>query len=340
MTILTSELKYYKSKSVSDLVTNGGRMSASQIITNIKNNIFPDVSELNREAGLVQYRKLFCKNANDAGEIFYASRLHFQTITPGDDIVYMIEGTQRNTQDDLTGSEDKYGIGNLNANISASGTSLEVAAESSSYADIFPDGCTIFISDGVNYEYHENVTLTSTIGNIVKLDLEALDVFVNSFTTANTIVAAVIESGDVEPTFDSWSETVAGDGTYDTTGYPVVLNNIGAVDEDWTLTFTSATEFSLTGDTLGAVDTGDVNTIFSPTNTDFSKPYFVLNANGWSGTFASGDVITFTTHASSIPVIHVRVVPAGAAAVANNNYEQVFDGDSAPDITSTSTTTT
>ncbi|MBF0171737.1 MAG: hypothetical protein HQK87_11755, partial [Nitrospinae bacterium] len=65
MPIQSSELRFYKSATVSDASSNGGRMSANEIPDGVKNNVWPDVPQGERLAGSTKFRKVFFKVAND-----------------------------------------------------------------------------------------------------------------------------------------------------------------------------------------------------------------------------------------------------------------------------------
>ena len=80
---------------------------------------------------------------------------------------------------------------------------------------------------------------------------------------AGSIAAMVLECGTLEPSLEDWTET-SGSGTYDESAYPPELNNKGAVDDDWTILFTSATEFTCSGLYEGSVGSGQIGTDFEP----------------------------------------------------------------------------
>ena len=67
MTVLSSEVKFYRSAVVSDSPANGGRMGIAEAVSGVAQAVFPDVPESERTAGSVRYRKLFIKieNPND-----------------------------------------------------------------------------------------------------------------------------------------------------------------------------------------------------------------------------------------------------------------------------------
>ncbi len=139
---------------------------------------------------------------------------------------------------------------------------------------------------------------------------------------------SVYEPSDVECSVDNWVETAAGDGTYDETTYPVVTDNIGTVEETWTLTFTSATDFGVVGDSIGSVGTGSTAGDFTPSNAAFSKPYLTLDKDGWAGTWASADTVVFQTHPAAVPIWQKRVLPTDCPSLSGNKTTLVFGGES------------
>ncbi len=161
------------------------------------------------------------------------------------------------------------------------------------------------------------------------MTITVAETLANDYTVASGArVSSIYEAGDIECTMTGWTETSAS-GTYDESAHPPVLDNIGTIEQTWTLTFTDATHFSVSGDTVGSVGSGDTSTDFAPQNSDFSKPYFTLEAAGWGGTWTAGDTVVFTTHPAAIALWEKRVVPAGAASLSNNKITLVWPGESA-----------
>jgi len=334
MTILANEIKNYKSAVVSDAATNGGRMSGTnEITTGLKNNLWPDADEDERTAGSTKYRKTFFKNANDDDEIFTNAKIHMIETAQGDDIATIFAGTQSDTQTDIS-SPREYGVASLKTNVSAGAASFVVTAEDTGLA-IFATGDEIWIGDGTNKEYHTNVTVTpSGVDYTIALDG---DVLLNSYTTAATFSASVIVTGDLKTTYSNWVETSSG--TYNESNYPPIQDNIGTVEETWTITFSDATNYSCSGASEGLVGSGTTAGDFAPSNDDFTKPYFTLLATGWGGTWAVGDTIVFQTHPSAYPLWQKRVIPAGAVSISSDDYSVRVKGETAG-VTTTSTTST
>ena len=61
MPILDNEIIWRPAALMSDTVPaqNGGRMTLSQLVSGVKNNLFPDVSQSERTAGSTKWRKAF-----------------------------------------------------------------------------------------------------------------------------------------------------------------------------------------------------------------------------------------------------------------------------------------
>lgn len=321
MPILSAELKLYKSQVVANDPTNGGRMSAIEIVHAVKNSIFPDASEAQRTAGFSDKRKVFFKVENDADLAAGNVKNWIDDITPGGTRVVMTAATQKDTEGDLTGSERKYGAGRLNANVSAGATAIVVDAEPGAAADsIYQDSDTLIISDGTSEEF-----ATIAVGGVAwstdQATITLTTGLLNGYTAAaNTKISSIIENATIVTVVDNFVETTAA-GDYDEATYPVALDNIATVEQIWTLTFSDATNFSVSGDTLGVVGSGTVGGDFTPVNPDFTKPYFTLLAAGFSGTWANGETIVFETHPAAVPLWLLRDIPAGTSALALDDID-------------------
>jgi hypothetical protein len=196
---------------------------------------------------------------------------------------------------------------------------------------IFRDGLTIRISnkltvDGAGQEeYHVIDTAgVSWLGNVATIDL--VGTLAAGYSASNTYVSSVIEVGDTVAT--STNPIVSGGGSYDFATYPIDPDNIGSIEQNWTLTFTSTTQFNIVGDTLGNIGTGTVSSLVAPNNPNFTKPYFSINQLGWAGT-QIGTTVTFTTHPAAMPIWYKRIVPAGAASLSGDKVIVAVDGESA-----------
>ena len=311
MAIIPSELKLYKSRYVNNAATNGGRISGLEIPQNVKNGIFPDVSQMERDQGAVIWRKVFYKIANVDNMALQDAKLWTDIVSPGSGRVAMYRGSQRDSQGDIVANSGKaYGPAQLTIDATAGDTQITVLAESGAN-DVFHDADVIYLNDGNSDEFI-SASSVSWSGDVATINLASG--LMNNYSAAGPCsVASCITADEIETSWDNWSLTSAN-GEYDTSSNPVQLDNIGTIEQTWTLTFTSSTDFNISGDTVGALGTGSLSTDLAPINPDFSRPYFTLRSAGFSGSFVAGDSIVFQTHPAAIPLWLKEIVPIGAAA--------------------------
>lgn len=338
-----TDLQLYKTK------TNG-RMSDDEILTGVVQNLFTHVSSSQRTAGYFDYYKMWWQVADDDDGVGVDPEIYwdFPTLSD-DDYVMFFDLADRTAIEDVPGyatgndTEDKYGTAYLAAAITAGDQTFDVTVKNSAMASgndvIFRDGDTIKITNKTtdtslsgDEEIHtlNGAPVVASDGITMTLTIADSGGFANSYAADGVVrVRSIFEpSSDLETSYSSFSvNTVnsSSDADYDDTLYPPVLDNIGTVDEDWTLYFTDATHFRLDGDSLGTgVDTGDTATDFEPSNAGRSRPYFKLEQAGFSGTYIAGDTVTFTTKPAAKGLGVKRVVPAGSASLANNKIGAVL----------------
>ena len=336
MPILDNEIVWRPAQLVSDSTPaqNGGRMAASQAVSGVKNNLLPDVTASERAAGATKWRKAFIHIASTADAALLNARVFLDARTPGDDFVTLHAGTQTDTEDQVTARP--YGVGTLNAAVSAGAESLQVLCENlAAYTSLQPFrvGDAVRISDrpslgGAGNEEWRTLTAVTYGGSYATLSFTGnpLDF---GYGTANTVVSSVIEAASVQAAWSGWIETSAA-GTYaEGTVDNVVAHNKGAIQQIWTLTFTSPTAFTVSGDTVGALAAGAIGADYAPNNPATGTPYFTIKAAGWGGTWAANDTVSFATAPASIPLWYRRQVPAGANSTANNYASVAIHGESA-----------
>lgn len=330
----STDLKLYKEKA-------NGRMSDNQIVTGVVQNLFPHVTSSQRAAGYFDFYGAWWQVADDDDGTGVDPQLFqdFPTLSD-DDYVLMFAMDDRDAIDDITGyatgndTEEKYGTAMLTANITAGDTTFDVEVKNAAMASgndaIFRDGDTIKVTDKTtatavsgNEETHtiDGTPVVASDGVTITLTIADSGGFANGFTADGSVArcSSIYEpASDIEASATTAVVTSTA-GTFDDSTYPIVLDHIGSVDEDWTLTFTDASHFRLDGDSLGTgVATGDITTDFTPTNSGRSKPYFTIEADAFGGTFEAGDTITFTTKPAAVHIGLKRVVPAGSGSLSNN----------------------
>lgn len=335
MSISAAQLVFRKSLVVSDTAANGGAMSFNQIVSGVKNNLWPDIFEAERVAGSTKYRKMFLHvnnnevNGENTGLDFVAPRLFVETRTPGDDAVNIFLGTQTDQKSAITGSEDLYGMGVLSSPVNVGESTLVVTVEDWANLPIFRDGDTIRISDKTsisdasnNEEYHVINGAPSPSGNSITLTLTGT--LANGYG-AGAKVSSVIEPGDVQAAVTGFSNN--GSGTFTVAG--VATDQTGTIQDTWTLVFDTATTYTVSGAVTGNVGSGNVGSDFSPSNPETGGNYFRLLASEFSGTFVAAQTIVWTTSPSAIPIWVRRDVPAGASTLTANSVIIACDGESA-----------
>jgi len=312
------DLVLYKSVTVSDGDTNGGRMSYNLISSNVLNNLFANVTQSERTAGATKYRKVFFKNKNASNETGTNSRIWISLRSLGGDYFRLKAGTDTDTQaeaDDYTGW---LGTGYLSQTLSIDSTTITAVFDN---ADGVYNGSIIRLCDNSGGE--EFLTVKSSEG--VSWNGNTATIITTSGArgtypaSQNCLVSGVIDLGSIVAATSDWTENSAS-GTYDESNYPVEVNNIGTVDDTWTITFTSNTTFTVAGANTGSVGSGSTASDFQPINPSVGTGnyYFAISASGWGGTWAIGDTVTFTTSHSAAAVWIKEVIPALTGALTSN----------------------
>ena len=322
MSISASDIKFYKAANNNDLVSNGGVISTTEITDNSLNNLFPNISSADRIAGKTRYRKTFMRNENVEDLTFENTEIWIGSKSTADDYFQLKAGTDSDTQAEADDYTDWAGAGTLDSAVGSGETSIAVDYDTNS--GVFSgENVTVHLDDGSNEANVDVVGTPSWVGNTATFTISGELGY--NFDT-DTVVSTVVDLGDIETSSDSWTETSSA-GTYDESTYPLVLYNVGTVTDSWTLTFSDATNFSVTGTITGSVGSGDINSDFQPSNG--SSYYFKIDKDGWGGTWADGDTVTFDTVHAGKGLWAKEVVPAGIASKSNNTIRLDWKGESA-----------
>jgi hypothetical protein len=330
MSVVSAELKNYRSSTVSEAANNGGLMSDVEVISGVSTNLFSNASSNDRANGATYYRKMFMKVANLANETLIKPRIWQDSNTPGMDRVTFFPCSQRFTQGEVTGVEAQYGMGLLSVGIVANAISLIVEVESGP-VPIFRNGSLIRISDKANpfavgNEAWVSVDQAPVVnGNLVTLHVSTP---IPSGFLSGSKVSSVYEAADIKASVVGMTVSSSGGSVPAAWQDHVTLNGIGAQEQNWALNFTSPTAFDIYGDTLGLVGYGNTSGA-TPPHMGMGQPFFTLLSSLFVGTFVSGDTITFTTHPAATPIMLRRVIPAGSAVVSGNKVDLYMDGEAA-----------
>lgn len=328
MSISSSDIKYFRSMNVSDAPSNGGLMSDVEVSSGASGGMFPNAGVVERTNGATTYRKLFVKCENIDNLTLIASRVWQDTNTDGMDRVTFFAASQRGVQADITGVERLFGVGLLSSGVLAGMSSINVEVEDGATI-LYKNGDLIRISDKATPDGLGNETwcrvsgVPSISGNVVTI---TTDIPLPVGYLSGAKVSSVFEAGNINASLVGPSLTSVGGVLADDWGTYLTCHAIGAIEQNWTLTFTSTSAFDISGDTVGAVGSGNVSGA-TPSHPGKSKPYFTLYPGLLRGTFAVGDILTFTTHPASLPLFMKRVIPSGTVPVSGNGVNLYVDGE-------------
>ena len=311
-----TDLILYKSVIVSDAGANGGRMSYTQVTSGILNNLFPNVSQSERTDGATKYRKFFFKNKNAAGETAANSRIWISKRSTGGDYFRLKAGTNTDIQSAADDYTNWLGSGYLYNAVGTDATRMDVVFDTSN--GVY-NSSLIRISDNSGKEEFLTVKGSGGIswnGSIATILTTTC--FRSGYPASqDVLISAVIDFGDLVASSDNWVESRE---IYNQSSYPVEVNNVGTIEESWTLTFSNGTAFTVSGANTGLISGGVIGSDYSPVNSNVGTGdyYFVIRAAGW-GVPQIGDTVTFQTHAAASSFWCKEVVPALTASRTNSS---------------------
>lgn len=338
MGLLDAEIVWRPSALISDSTPaqNGGRMAFSLMVSGMKNNLFPDVSQTERTAGATKFRKAFIHLNTTSNAALTSVKVFLDALSPGGDYVTFLPGTATDTEDAATGR--RYGVGTLNANVSAAATSCQVLPEN--YTDyaadtIFRVGDTVRIStqpstggagttdwvllSGVTW-VGPYATLTFTTTPLANGYTAGTNVIISNAYTTSTVAAGVntVVKTSTSGTFDS--ATVGN----------LITQFKGGVQDAWTITMLTASTYSIAGAASGAIaGSGSISSDYNPINPATGTAYLTVKALCWGGTWIAGDTVTFNTTPASLAIWYRRKIPASTASIASDFASLAVWGESA-----------
>lgn len=322
MAITSDQLKFYKSMYVNDALTNGGRKGTTLITDGALNNLFRNIQSSERDAGIVLYRKFFLQNENPNDLALENTKMYISNVSSGEDYFTISPGADSDNQSVADDYTDWYGSGVLKQDL-LSGEASFSATFKGAYG--LPSGCSLVLNDGLNsLEIAMSGEVTwNGFDATVPISSDGREI---NFLATETIVSAVLELGNITPSVINWLVN-SSEGVFDDTNYPLTTYNIGTITESWTLTFSSTTAFEVSGTVTGSVGVGSTLSNFAPVNG--GGYYFLLDKNGFSGSWISGDTITFRTVHAAKGIWMKEDVPTGCASQSNNLVNLKLKGESA-----------
>jgi hypothetical protein len=141
------------------------------------------------------------------------------------------------------------------------------------------------------------------------------------YGTTGTVVAGVLELGTIAAAHNTPTKTSAA-GTFTDN---IVNYDLGACYDTFTVTFSSATAFTVAGATTGSLGAGTISTAFKVAH--WGSYYFEIPTLCWGGSWANGDTLVFITYPSAEGIWFKEVVPALTAAYDGNKFSCTLDGE-------------
>lgn len=169
MPIETNNLVLYKSERLTDTSDGGGKYSGQVVVDGESNNLFPDVSELDRTMGRVSLRKIFAAVNNNDTESLMGSTV-FVSKNPDDPNVSALlfsTKSHTDTRDSAQNRLENYlakgpqAVGSLLDTAYSGMKSFQVAMEKSESENSVGDTIVLVVSEGTVNEFAQYVRITS-----------------------------------------------------------------------------------------------------------------------------------------------------------------------------------
>jgi len=305
MAITSAELKFKKSIVSDDTSNNGARIHNDDV----SSLYFPDVTSMERQAGLTRYRKLFLKNENNTaglvGLTLTSAKAWLKRPTPAgvygsasnNEYFLLKAGSDTDIQSGASAYTNWSGVGYLNAaSYSAGATSIAVVCEPAAGSTSFRTTGIAFIGyydTAGNLTVGEFVTVSNmtSSGNIATLTISALlNTYAQYETNSQKLDASIYSSTTIGKAASAWSVNAFQNQyvlIYGGTGIgqmrKVASNTADTITVDyaWNTTPDATSDFmvlktyvSMCEDLASIVCSHGTITVTSPTGGTFNTAYF------------------------------------------------------------------
>ncbi|RZG71917.1 hypothetical protein EXU29_12400 [Acinetobacter wuhouensis] len=162
----------------------------------------------------------------------------------------------------------------------------------------------------------------------------------HNYDAENTIVGSALVIDDMQARYtrkfvqqtwgNVWSNEASGgaiSANYNDSLYPIAVTNKGSIEERWAIVFTDATSFRCIGEYSGQIETGAVNSDFSPINPVTHAPYFTIKKEGWGAGWVNGNTLRFNTVAANFPIWVIRTVKQSEPKQISDQFQIMLRGD-------------
>lgn len=309
-----TDVKFYRSKAITDSAENGGHIDLNaEIISGVKFNLFPRVSSFERTNGAVRYRKAYMANRSTGNVPLFDVAIALTVPSKGGDRFYIKPATSHAQTAEQLDENGWTGGGRLNAPITAGDSSLQILFEHNDFE--IAEGSLVLVKNEAGKMFTSSVVgNASWSGNVatVALGSQAPE----NFATTDTCAGICVKLGDIGAAYEN-VEVTSSAGVFDSLS--LLVNNLGTVEDDWTITFVSPSAFNVSGAVTGNLPAGSISSYYQAMNPSAGDFYFSISFMPWGGSWQVGDTLTFSTRAASKGFWLKEVIPAGTEREADNS---------------------
>lgn len=161
-------------------------------------------------------------------------------------------------------------------------------------------------------------------------DYPALTTGVSSALVIGDLQSRATKPFDQQTWTDEWSDDLIGNATtagYNSTTYPIIVDNQGAITERWALIFDDPTTVRVIGESVGQIATLSIANEIAPINPNTGVPYFRIDPRGWGSGWSAGNVSRHNTIGANYPVWITRTTQQGPASGDTDGFRIQIRGD-------------
>lgn len=154
--------------------------------------------------------------------------------------------------------------------------------------------------------------------------------FLSSALVYGDLQARTTTPYDQQTWTNVWSDSLIGNDTtaaFNNALYPIAVTNDGAITERWALIFINTTTVRIIGESVGEIAQLPIAGVIAPNNPATGKPYFTIQALGWGGGWATGNVLRFNSVGAGAPLWIARTTAQGAASGQSDKFSVQIRGD-------------
>jgi hypothetical protein len=205
----------------------------------------------------------------------------------------------------------------------------QTAAQVSDQINAVLVGGTAYVFETTRVAIRSNTYYAENSVQVLSLSSVATELGLDTsihYGTDGTVVACTLDLGTIVSSHTTPIKNSPA-GTWDESGHPILTYDVGTVTDVFTVTFSSASVFSVAGVLSGNVGSGITGVDFQPAH--WGSYFFKIPAAGWGGTWAIGDTLAFGTANSAKGVWFKEVIPSGTLAHGGNSVSFTLDGETA-----------